>query len=61
MGAWPAGKSQNSSLAFSFIKAGQRSKKQEPAAKIFAHFCAQQWLKVEILAAVWAPGFELMI
>lgn len=36
LGAWPAGSSYSFSLAFSFIKAGQSSKKQESAAKAFA-------------------------
>lgn len=51
--------SKSSSLAFSFIKAGQRSKKREPAAKIFAPFCAQQWLKVEILAVKLLFGHQV--
>lgn len=56
MGAWPAIKSQNSSLAFSFIKAGLRNKKQASAAKIFAPFSAQQWVKAKILAVKLCLG-----
>lgn len=36
LGAWPAGRNHSVSLAFSFIKPGQSSKKQESAAKVFA-------------------------
>ena len=59
-GARPAGKSQSSSLAFSFIKAGQRGKKQEPAARIFAPFCAQQWLNAEIPAVKLLFGHQVL-
>lgn len=36
-----------------------RGKKQEPAAKTFAPFCAQQWLKVEILAVQLLFGHQV--
>lgn len=59
LGAWPAVKSQNSSLAFSFTKAGLRNKQQAPAAKILAPFSAQQWVKVEILAVKLLFGHQV--
>lgn len=59
LGAWPAAKSQNSFLAFSFIKARLRNMKQVPAAKIFAPFSAQQWVKVENLAVKLLFGHQV--